>query len=194
MVEGFGGGEALAQFHNNPSIVNSSIILLTEADTTSEMEGVTEYLSKPLDWDQFVTVFKKYQSKPTDFSIMIVEDDAINREALTRILNKGGWKVIEASDGPSAFELLNANKVPDMIFLDLILPSMNGFEFIVRLRQNQSWKNIPIVVNSAKELTLEEKGRLQGDVVKVFKKGDVTCGELLSEVRLIASHAKNGNS
>ena len=173
MVEGFGGGEALAQFHNNPSIVNSSIILLTEADTTSEMEGVTEYLSKPLDWDQFVTVFKKYQSKPTDFSIMIVEDDAINREALTRILNKGGWKVIEASDGPSAFELLNANKVPDMIFLDLILPSMNGFEFIVRLRQNQSWKNIPIVVNSAKELTLEEKGRLQGDVVKVFKKGDV---------------------
>ncbi|MBT3923019.1 MAG: response regulator [Nitrospina sp.] len=192
-IEGVDGNKALVKFQENPSVAYTPVILLTEAGATPGMEKGVEYLSKPLDWDQFVTIFKKYQVKPTDFSIMIVEDDAINREALTRILSKGGWKVTEASDGASAFELLNKNIVPDMILLDLILPSMNGFEFIVRLRQNQSWKNIPIIVNSAKELTLEERGRLQGDVVKVFKKGDVTCGELLTEVRLIASHAKNEN-
>ena len=79
-----------------------------------------------------------------------------------------------------------------MILLDLVLPEMNGFEFITRLRQNQSWKNIPVIVNSAKELTPEEKGRLQGDVVKVLKKGDITCGELLQEVRLVAGRAGNG--
>jgi hypothetical protein len=54
------------------------------------------------------------------------------------------------------------------------------------LRQNQIWKSIPIIINSAKELTLEEKARLQGDVVKIFKKGDVTCGELLYELRRVA--------
>ena len=190
-VTGSGGLELLSQIRNNAHLKNTPVILLSEEETTRGGGGPTEYLSKPLDWDQFITVFKKYRARPTDFSIMIVEDDAINREALTRILNKGGWKVTEAIDGPSAFELLNTNGVPGMILLDLVLPEMSGFEFITRLRQNKKWKSIPIVINSAKELTLEEKGRLQGAVVKVLKKGDITCGELLQAVRLVAVQAKN---
>ena len=127
--------------------------------------------------------------KPADCSILIIEDDAINRQALKRILKKDGWNVLEAIDGPSAFDLLGSQEVPDLILLDIILPSMNGFEFISRLKQNQNWKNIPILVNSAKELTLEEKSRLQGDIVKVIKKGDVTCSELLYEIRRVAGQA-----
>jgi signal transduction histidine kinase/CheY-like chemotaxis protein len=192
MVKGVNGGDVFSQLKKNPDLEKIPVILLAEAEPPPGMESVAEYLSKPLDWDSFITVFKKYQARPSDFSVMIVEDDAINREALTRILNKGGWKVIEASDGQSAFELLENKAKPDIILLDLILPSMNGFEFITRLRQNLNWKSIPIIINSAKELTLEEKGRLQGDVVKIFKKGDVTCGELLCEIRMVASHAKNG--
>ena len=194
LIRGSSGLELLSQIRNNERLKNTPVILLTEEETSRGGEGPTEYLSKPLDWDQFITVFKKYLTRPADFSIMVVEDDAINREALTRILNKGGWKVIEAIDGPSAFELLKENKTPGMILLDLVLPEMNGFEFITRLRQNQEWKNIPIIINSAKELTLEERGRLQGDVEKIFKKGDVTCGELLQSVRQIAVQAKNGKS
>ena len=192
LIRGSSGLELLSQIRNNERLKNTPVILLTEEETSRGGEGPTEYLSKPLDWDQFITVFKKYLTRPADFSIMVVEDDAINREALTRILNKGGWKVIEAIDGPSAFELLKENKTPGMILLDLVLPEMNGFEFITRLRQNQEWKSIPIIINSAKELTLEEKGRLQGDVEKIFKKGDVTCGELLQSVRQLAVQAKNG--
>ena len=192
LIRGSSGLELLSQIRNNERLKNTPVILLTEEETSRGGEGPTEYLSKPLDWDQFITVFKKYLTRPADFSIMVVEDDAINREALTRILNKGGWKVIEAIDGPSAFELLKQSKTPGMILLDLVLPEMNGFEFITRLRQNQEWKSIPIIINSAKELTLEEKGRLQGDVEKIFKKGDVTCGELLQSVRQLAVQAKNG--
>jgi signal transduction histidine kinase/CheY-like chemotaxis protein len=194
MVRGLDGGEILSKIQKIPNLENTPVILLSEPESSSDMTGATEILSKPLDWDRFVTVFKKFQAKPSDFSIMIVEDDAINREAMMRILNKGGWKVFEASDGPSAFKLLNEQTLPDMILLDLILPSMNGFEFITRLRQNPTWRHIPIIINSAKELTMEEKGRLQGDVVKIFKKGDVTCGELLCEVRMVASHTKHSGS
>ena len=61
-------------------------------------------------------------------------------------------------------------------------------------RPRENWKNIPIIINSAKELTLEEKGRLQGDVVTILKKGDVTCGELLQAIRMVAVQAKNGKS
>lgn len=191
IVKGLDGREILAQIKQNPVLKNTPVILLAEAEAEAESEGAVEFLSKPLDWDHFVNTFKKYRTKPGDFSVMVIEDDAINREALTRILNKGGWNVSEAIDGPSAFRLLN-NNIPDMILLDLVLPDMNGFEFISRLRQNKYWKNIPVIINSAKELSLEEKGRLQGDVVKILRKGDVTCGELLQEVRKIAGRSGNG--
>ncbi len=185
-VNGIDDWGVLSKIKHNAFLENIPIIILTDAETRPKLEGVAEILSKPLDWDLFINVFKKYWAKPSDFSILTVEDDAIGREALTRILNKGGWKVLEAIDGPSAFELLNKKDIPDMILLDLAMPGMNGFEFITRLRQNQIWKSIPIIINSAKELTLEEKARLQGDVVKIFKKGDVTCGELLYELRRVA--------
>ncbi|MBC8287655.1 MAG: response regulator [Nitrospinae bacterium] len=191
MVEGLDGLEVLSQIRKNPNLENTPVILLSEAEVKSDLKGATELLSKPLDWDHFVSVFKKYRIKPTDFSIMVVEDDAINRDALTRILNKNGWNVLEAIDGSSALTLLNNKTIPDMILLDLILPEMNGFEFITRLRQNPDWKDIPVIVNSAKELSPEEKGRLHGDVVKILKKGDVTCAELLQEVRVVAGWTGN---
>ena len=151
-----------------------------------------ECLLKPLDWDRFITVFKKYWARPSDFTILLVEDDAIGRDALTRILNKGGWQATEAVDGPSALEWLNNNSPPDIILLDLTLPIMNGFDLIVHLRQNPKLKNIPIIINSAKELTLEEKNRLQGDVEMIMKKGDVTCSELLYELRKVVTAARQG--
>ena len=191
MVKTLEGSEVLQQIRQNPSLENTPVILLSEASEGLKVSDATELLPKPLDWDHFVNTFNKYRKKPTDFSILVVEDDAINREALVRILNKSGWNVLEAINGPSAFRLLKNEKVPDMIMLDLILPEMNGFEFITRLRQNQDWKDIPIIVNTAKELTLEERGRLQGDVVKILKKGDVTCAELLNEVRMVSSGNEN---
>ncbi len=194
MVKGLDCCEILSKIRQNPDLENTPVILMSEGKEEFKVKNATELLSKPLDWDIFVKVFKKYRTKPTDYSILIVEDDAINRAALTRILNKSGWNVLEAIDGPSAFKMLNAEIIPDMIMLDLVLPEMNGFEFITRLRQNQAWKDIPIIINSAKELTLEERGRLQGDVVKILKKGDVTCAELLQEVRIVLSQAGNGKS
>ncbi len=191
-VGGLNGLEVLSQLRQNPNFANTPVILLTEFGESPAIEGATEILSKPLDWDHFVDIFKRYWIKPTDFTILIVEDDAINREALTRIFNKSGWNVVEAIDGATALQLLAKGKKPDMILLDLVLPEMNGFEFIARLRQNQKWKDIPVIVNSAKELTLEEQGRLKGDVVKILKKGDVTCGELFQEIRLLAGRVKDG--
>jgi len=193
-VKGLDGCEVLSQIRQNPALENTPVIFLSETKEGSAVKGATELLSKPLDWDRFVSVFKKYRKKPTDFSVLVVEDDAINREALVRILNKSGWNVLESIDGPSALKLLTTETIPDMILLDLVLPEMNGFEFITRLRQNQAWKDIPIIINSAKELTIEERGRLQGDVVKILRKGDVTCGELLQEVRMVFNQAGNGKS
>ena len=74
-----------------------------EEEQRAQKEGVAEFLSKPLDWDYFVAVLKKYKKTLREFSILIVENDAINREALRRILRKDGWNVFEAFDGSLTF-------------------------------------------------------------------------------------------
>jgi len=188
-VKGMSGWDILKRFKEHPSLSNIPVVVLSDSgeEKRSREAGVAEFLTKPLDWDYFVAILKKYKKTSRDFSIMVVEDDAINREALRRMLGKDGWNIVEAFDGPSTFDRLNENELPGLILLDIILPGMNGFEVVQRLRQNPLWRAIPIVIISAKELTLEERGRLQGDVERIFKKGDVTCNELLQTIRSIAS-------
>ena len=192
VVNGIDDWSVFSKIKNEPKLKNTPAIVLTGAEPSQDVKGMDECLLKPLDWDRFITVFKKYWARPSDFTILLVEDDAIGRDALTRILNKGGWQATEAVDGPSALEWLNNNSPPDIILLDLTLPIMNGFDLIVHLRQNPKLKNIPIIINSAKELTLEEKNRLQGDVEMIMKKGDVTCSELLYELRKVVTAARQG--
>jgi signal transduction histidine kinase/CheY-like chemotaxis protein len=189
-INGGKGWDIFKRLKEHPKLKDIPVITLTDAEEEerARKEGVSEFLSKPLDWDYFVAVLKKYKKTSREFSILIVEDDAINREALRRILGKDGWNVIEAFDGPSAFEELGEiDELPGLILLDIVIPGINGFEVVQRLRQNPLWRVIPIVIISAKELTLEERGRLQGDVEQIFKKGDVTCNELLQAIRSIAS-------
>jgi len=188
-IKGGSGWDILKRLKEHPKLKNIPVVALTDAEEElrARKEGVAEFLSKPLDWDYFVAVLKKYKKTSREFSILIVEDDAINREALRRILGKDGWNVIEAFDGPSAFEKLGEkDELPGLILLDIVIPGINGFEVVQRLRQNPLWRSVPIVIISAKELTLEERGRLQGDVERIFKKGDVTCNELLQVIRSIA--------
>ena len=125
--------------------------------------------------------------------LLVVDDSSTMRRIIKNTLARLGYKdIIEGADGVEGWDQINTNPDVDMLITDWNMPEMNGFEFITRLRQNQEWKSIPIIINSAKELTLEERGRLQGDVEKIFKKGDVTCGELLQSVRQLAVQAKNG--
>ena len=67
-----------------------------------------------------------------------------------------------------------------------MMPEMDGFEFIARLRRNQDTRDVPVVVITAKELTAEERLRLNGSVQRVLSKGQFTMDDLLGQVRALA--------
>jgi len=67
---------------------------------------------------------------------------------------------------------------PDAIVLDLMMPEMDGFEFLVELRSRAEWRDIPVLVVTAKDLTAEERARLNGDVERVLLKGATELDEL----------------
>lgn len=145
--------------------------------------GASDYLTKPVNRDVLIPIIKKYCYNKTSFHIMVVEDDKDTRDMIRRMLEKEGWRVTEADNGRSALELLEAKKEPQLILLDLMMPVMDGVEFIEEFRKHEQWSSIPVIVLTAKDLTAAERQRLNGDVERILEKSTLSRDELLQELR-----------
>jgi CheY-like chemotaxis protein len=111
---------------------------------------------------------------------------------LRRTLEREGWPVEEAADGRAGLALVAA-RTPALILLDLMMPEMDGFEFVDALRRNEAWRDLPVVVVTAKQLTEEERRRLNGQVERVIQKGRQSRQDLLAEIRgLVAQVRRQG--
>ena len=99
----------------------------------------------------------------------------------SRAIEKAGWNVRTAENGKSALSLLES-ELPSIIFLDLMMPVMDGFEFLAIFQNREEWKHIPVVVITSKDLMAEERQQLNGIVKKVIQKGDFTAEKLLKQL------------
>ena len=87
-----------------------------------------------------------------------------------------------ATNGRLSIDLANRER-PDLIILDLMMPEVDGFAALDELRSKPDTANIPVIVATAKELTVDEKSRLQGQIQSLMMKGDFMNDEFLEEVR-----------
>jgi CheY-like chemotaxis protein len=113
---------------------------------------------------------------------LVVDDQEDSRAVLRAALEKEGWQVSEAENGAVALEKVEAQP-PSLILLDLMMPVMDGFEFVMRMRRMESAWTIPVVVVTAKDLTEEDRNRLSGGVMGVIEKGGLDREALLTQVR-----------
>ena len=183
MMPEMDGWEVLTALQNNETTKNIPVIMLTmtnESDIGYSL-GATDYLTKPVDWNNLSKILKKHEIETDSQSILIVEDDEITRDMLTKSLETNDFKVIVAINGKDALQRVNKAK-PALILLDLMMPEMDGFEFAEKLREKKEWLDIPVVVITAKDLTKEDHNRLKGNVEAIMQKGSYNKDELLSEV------------
>jgi CheY-like chemotaxis protein len=156
--------------------------------------GAADYLTKPVDWDRLVTILRKYRCAHPPCTVLVVEDDADTRDMLRRMLTRESWAVTEATNGRMALERV-AESQPELILLDLMMPEMDGFAFLEALRQQDAWQSIPVVVVTAKDLTPEDRQRLNGYVEQLLQKGAYSHEELLHEIHhLVAACVRLGRS
>ena len=165
------------------TIAEVPIIVLSMAEEAGRAQqlGAADYVPKPVDHIRLLTILDTQLPERTCPKILVVEDDVNAREIMGRFLQHHDWSVILAANGQQALDYLS-NTVPDLIVLDLMMPGMDGFEFVQVLRQTPTWRDIPIIVVTAKTLTAKDQQCLDG-VVRVYQKADFNRQDLLNEVR-----------
>ncbi|MDQ6676387.1 MAG: response regulator [Acidobacteriota bacterium] len=188
MMPGMDGWTVLSNLKNDPDLAHIPVIMLTIVDEKNRgySLGAADYLTKPIERERLSAVLMRFR-KTTASEALVVEDDPGSRDVLCRLLETDGWKVIQAVNGREALDRIT-EKIPGVILLDLMMPEMDGFEFLQQLRLRDEWKLIPIIVVTAKDLTLEERGLLNGHVSRILQKGSYDREDLVAEVgRLVVT-------
>jgi adenylate cyclase len=175
------GWTVLAAIKGDPTLADIPVILMSIIDEKNRgySLGAAEYLVKPVDRDALAHALRRICGAAGGH-ILLVEDDDPARQRMRLELEQNGWQVSEAENGQVALARLGEIRA-GAIVLDLIMPEMDGFEFIDAIRGRAEWRDIPIVVVTSKDLTAEDKNRLTGGVERVIQKAG--RDETLREVR-----------
>jgi CheY-like chemotaxis protein len=192
MMPGLDGWAVLGALKTEPATADIPVVMLTIVDDRNlgYALGATEYLTKPIDRERLLAVLGRYRR---DRVVLIVEDDVALRELARRLLEREGYAVLEAADGRAALDRVR-ERAPGVILLDLMMPVMDGFEFLAELRGEEAWRGIPVIVMTARDLSLEDRDKLNGSVTRVLQKGASTREALLAEVRALVASSVRGSA
>jgi PAS domain S-box-containing protein len=194
LLPNINGWQVLSVLKADPELADVPIVVMSIVDdkNTGFRLGATDYLTKPIDYKRLTRLLNHYRPPATPSltattiapigRVLLAEDDPATRDLFRRTLEKEGWAVTEAANGRQALETL-VEHLPDLILLDLMMPEMDGFQFITALRQHPEWQSLPIIVVTAMDLTPTDRLRLNGHVEQVLQKGSYNRDQLLQEVR-----------
>jgi CheY-like chemotaxis protein len=184
LMPGMDGWTVLRALKGDPLTASIPVVMVSMLDDRDigYALGAADYLTKPVDRDKLVLALRRFRRGSSPRPVLVVEDDKATREVVRRALERDGWVVSEAENGRVALEGL-ARAMPDLIVLDLMMPEMDGFQFVSELRKTEAGRRVPVVVVTAKEVTAEDRERLDGKVHRIFHKGSFSRDELTAEIR-----------
>lgn len=182
MMHDMDGWGVLQAIRADPALADIPVVMLTVLDEKQRgfALGASAYLTKPVDRARLAAALQPFKSKGANQRALVVEDDDDTRELMRRLLVGEGWIVGTARNGRDALALLTAEP-PHLILLDLLMPEMDGFEFLAELRATPEFRAIPVVIVTAADLTDEQRRRLQGGVEQILQKAAYGQDELLVE-------------
>jgi signal transduction histidine kinase/DNA-binding response OmpR family regulator len=184
MMPGLDGWSVLKALKADPDLRAIPVMMITiesEKDLGYSL-GAVEHLTKPVNRDKLLQLVSRHTSAGGGGHALVVDDDEGIRSLFGKSLSEAGWTVDEAEDGARALECISLRR-PDIVLLDLMMPVMDGFEFLVEFRYGEDHRSIPIIVVTAKDLTEEERQLLNGGVDRIIEKGGLSRERMLEQVR-----------
>jgi CheY-like chemotaxis protein len=184
IMPGTDGWSVLTTLKADPELQEIPVIMVSmlDEDRLGYALGAAEFMTKPVDRGRLSRMLARYKQGGAAGRVLIVEDEAHVRDMLRRLVEKEGWEAALAENGREGLDRV-AEARPTLIFTDLMMPVMDGFDFVEELRRHEEWKEIPVIVLTAKDLTEEDRRRLSGQVERVLDKGSQSHEDLLDRLR-----------
>jgi len=180
------GWTVLSALKGDPDLASIPVVMVTITDEKQRAFalGATGYLLKPIDRTKLLSLLAPWRAPAGPTRVLVVEDDLDQLHAIGMALSQPNWQVVEATNGRIALDKVR-EAVPDVIILDLMMPEMDGFEFMANLQANGDWQHIPVFVVTALDLNERDRGRLNIGMEKILRKGNLSTCDLVSRVRAV---------
>jgi adenylate cyclase len=177
------GWTVLAALKADPELRDIPVIMVTVApDRGIGLSlGAAEVMTKPVDRGELTSLLRQLLSR--DGPILVVEDDVATRDTVRHTVEKMGLTVAEVTNGRLALTWLAENPMPALILLDLMMPEMDGFEFLDTFNRRADWRHVPVIVITAKQLTAAERALLAGRARIVIRKGASIDTDIAEAIR-----------
>jgi CheY-like chemotaxis protein len=183
MMPGADGWQVLRELRADPDLMDIPVVMITMLgdQRMAYSLGADDFITKPVDKDVLGRVLAKYRGR-SEAPILVVDDDPGSREMIRRQLRHSDHRLVEAQNGQEALERA-AECVPALVILDLMMPVMDGFEFLDRFREQPQFARVPVIVVTAKDLSEADRSALQGKAQQVLGKGRYSREDLLRRIR-----------
>jgi signal transduction histidine kinase/DNA-binding response OmpR family regulator len=189
LMPGASGWETLHQLRDNPEMASIPIIVVSIVDQVKlgMTLGAAEYLVKPVQKDELLAAVRRHVNPEANRRCLAVDDDPQDLRLMYDVLVQAGYCVELARNGKEALESMGVNP-PDLVLLDLIMPEIDGFEVIRRMHDDEVLQAIPVIVLTAKDLTIEERDLLAASTRALFAKHGDWRTKLLRDIRQVTSN------
>jgi CheY-like chemotaxis protein len=186
-IDGWGVLQLLKQDEMTSSIPVAVISVHDDPELGAAL-GALDYFVKPIRANDLLLRLSKFKIKNSagrdSVQVLVVDDEAANRELLAAVLEPAGFTVTLASGGLEGIQLATSGR-PDLILLDLMMPDVTGFDVVEALRAEEATEAIPIMVLTAKLMTASDRLRLNGQVSAILSRGSTGSADLLLQLRYI---------
>jgi PAS domain S-box-containing protein len=144
--------------------------------------GAADFINKPIDRKRLLSVMDRFRPLSGPAHVLVIDDDSEARQLVRHAAEREGWAVREADSGFSGLQSIR-EAPPGVVVLDLMMPEMDGFEVLETIRASESTRNLPVIVLTAKDLTLGERDLLTRKVSWVMEKASYSRADLVEHVR-----------
>jgi CheY-like chemotaxis protein len=176
------GWDVLAQLKADPATAKLPVVIVSMIDEKGRgfALGAAEYLVKPVQREQVVVALERCR-RGDGQTVVVIDDDPTDLDLVEAVLSPEGYSVLRASGGEEGVALV-AREHPAVVLVDLLMPGVDGFAVVHRLRSDPDTADVPIVVLTAKEMTSDDRARLTGQIDYLAQKGAFAREELVELV------------